>query len=492
MPLTIRKVPQELQPTYNQVIIAATSSLQTELNYQLVSDVYCRGQKVSRMKTPVNPEGYIVVDYHKHLENRVSFDFLITATGFSVATQSFASYSVVFFDEFRHEWDFTDNQFSPIGLTSYAGFISQQTPYFSVGDEVYISQNAGYTHPEYNGVHNIIAITQSGLTWSITTDAPWQGSSPANPGTMVYSSFQLTTLPVGTLTLFSTPTQSSTASFFPEKYVFNGVEGYVDFISWNYDEYDANTSTLGKFFTNAPDNYVLATSSNMLLNLYQNATDEITSFKVSTNLGTFSIVNSFTTITNDQHRFLQINASPKLFYQSGWINNSTTSITMWVENKTADKTIANKTFSIGKGCSPYDDLEIIFMDRLGSFIPYVFNRLNRQTNNIQRSDYQQVYGSYAPASQNWNYNTYDRGRKSLDVVVSETYTATSDWVNQATSDYLQELFQSPEVYLVKPDGTIVAINLTVSSMERKQTINEQVVNYTITFELSNKNMNQRG
>lgn len=492
MPLTIRKSPQELMPTYNQVIIAATSSLQTLLNYQLVSDVYCRGSKVTRMKTPVNPEGYIVCDYHKHLENRIDFDFLISATGFSVATQSFASYSVVFFDEFRHEWNFTDNQFSPIGSTAYTGFISQQTPYFSVGDEIYVSQNAGYLHPEYNGVHTIQSITQSGLTWSIVTTALWQGSSPANPGVMVYSNFQLTTLPVGTLTIFSTPTQSSTASFFPEKYVFNGVDGFVDFIDWNFDEWDANTPDTGKFFTNAPNNYILATSSNLLLNVYQNAQDEITTFHIASNMGSFTIVNPFTTITNDQHRFLQINASPKLFYQWGWINNATTSIQIWCQDKNKNKTIRDTYFKIGKGCSPYDDLQIVFMDKMGSFVSHIFNRLNRQTNNIQRSDYQQVYGSYAPASQNWKYNTWDRGRKSLDTVVSEVYTATSDWVNQATSDYLQELFQSPEVYLVKPDNTIVAINLTVSSMERKQIINEQLINYTITFELSNKNMNQRG
>lgn len=493
MSLTLRKVPQELMPTYNQVIIVATSSLQTELNYQLVSDVYCRGQKVSRLKTPVNPDGYVITDLHKHLENRVSYDFLISATGFSIATQSFASYSVVFYDEFRHEWDFTDNQYSVIGSTAYAGFISQQTPYFSVGDSIYIEQNAGYAHASYNGIHTILSITQSGLTWSIITDAGWAGSSPVNPGVMVYSTYQLTTLPVGTLTIYSTPTQSATASFFPEKYVFNGVESFVDFISWNYDDYDANTTSLGKFFTNAPDNFFLGTASYLLLNLYQNADDEITSFKVSTNLGTFSITNSFTSLApNDQRRFVQINASPKVFYGFGWINNSTTSMTIWCENKFGQATTERKIFKIGNKCSPYDDYQIIFMDKKGSFVSYIFNRVNREVNNITRADYQQHYGSYAPSSQNWTYNTYDRGRRNIDTVVMKQYTLNSDWVDQATSDYLMELFESPEAYLVQPDGTIVAISITVQSIERKQIINEQIINYTLTFELSNKNMNQRG
>ena len=50
MSLTIRRAPQELMPTYNQVIIVATSSEQSRLNYQLVTDVYCRGEMVTRMK----------------------------------------------------------------------------------------------------------------------------------------------------------------------------------------------------------------------------------------------------------------------------------------------------------------------------------------------------------------------------------------------------------------------------------------------------------
>lgn len=492
MSITLRKVPQELQPTYNQVIIVATSSLQSELNYQLVTDVYCRGINVTRMKTPTNPEGYIIVDLHKHLENRISTDFLITATGFSIATQSFASYSVTFKNEFRQEWDFVDNAFNTIGGTSYAGFVSRETPYFAVGDEIYISQDAGYAHASYNGVHTILSITQSGLTWSIVTDALWAGSSPVNPGVMVYADFRLTSLPVTSMTIFSSTTQSATFSSFPEKYIFNGVRSFVDFPNWNYDDWDANTSTLGKFFTGAPDNYMIATSSYMLLNTYQNAANEIVTFKVATNLGTFSITNPFTTITNDQQRFLQINASPMLFWQWGWINSSTTSITMWCENNLGSKTIADKIFKIGLGCSPYGAMQIIFLDKMGSFIPHTFNRVNREIRNIQRMDYQQFYGSYAPSTQNWTYNSWDRGRKNIDTAVTELYTLTSDWVDQSTSDYLMELFESPETYLVRPDGVIVAISLTVQNTERKQVINEQIINYTLTFELSNKNVNQRG
>ena len=495
MSLTIRRAPQELMPTYNQVIIVATSSEQSRLNYQLVTDVYCRGERVTRMKTPVNPEGYVIVDLHKHLENRVSYDFTPGLTGWNVATQSFATYSVTFYDEYREEWSFSDNIYQLVGATGYVGFIGPTggpRPAFSVGDYIYVSQDAGYTHPEYNGAHYVTAVTQSGTRWIVRTDNLWVSSSPVNPGVITYANYQLTTTPVGTLTIFTSPTMSSTASVFPEKYVFNGVLDFVDFPNWNYDDWDANTSTNGKFFTNVPDNYELDVDSYMFLNVYQNANSEIGRLRIKTNVGTFSVTNSFTTITNAQRRFLQINGSVKDLVDAGIVNGSTTTMEIWVENTSNVKTVASKTFTIVNKCSIYDKMQIIFMDKMGSFIPYTFDKVNRETRNINRVDYQQNYGSYAPSTQQWSYNSWDRGRKSLDTVVTELYTLNSDWVNQTTSNYLMELFESPEAYLIKPDGVIVAININVSSVERKQVINEQLINYVLTFELSNKNMQQRG
>ena len=467
-------------PVYNPVIIVATSSFQTEMNYQLVSSVFCRGENIANIKTPVNPEGYMVVDIHRHLENKLSFDFNPgTATGVSIATQSFASYSVSFSNEFRAEWNFVDNFYSVIGGTAFVGFVSQETPYFSVGESIYVSQDEGFTNASYNGTHEIVSITQSGLTWSITVDASWATATPAEGGVMTYANFDLTTI-------------SSTFSI-GTKYAFNGVLSYLDFIDWDYDDWAANTSNTGKFFTNVPDYYSLDKESYMMLNVYQNSANEIKTIRVRSNLGTYSINNPFTTITpNSQQRFLQVNLSPRFLSNNGWIDDTTKSIEVWVDNQVTSKTITSKFFNIINNCSPYEKMTIIFMDKMGSFLPYTFNRVNRETKDIRRTTYQQVYGSYAPASQNWTYNTWDRGKKILDTVVTEQFTLNSEFVNQSTSDYLMELFECGEAYWVRPDGKIVAISITITSIERKQVINEQLINYVLTFELSNKNSSQRG
>jgi hypothetical protein len=502
MSLTLRVVPQELMPTYNQVVIVATSSRQSLSNYQLVTDIWCRGVNVTRMKSPVNPEGYIIVDLHKHLENRISYDFNPGLTAWSVATNSFATYSVDFYDEFREEWEFYDNVYQLVGATAYIGFIGATNgpePNFDVGDYIYVSQDPGFLVPEYNGAHTITAISlTTSNRWIIRTDNRFVQNTPPNPGVITYANYDLTTLPVGTIETFmsatgTTLTQSTTASSFPTKYVFNGVLDFIDFPNWNFDDWDTNTLKWGKFFTNAPDYYELDIDSYMFLNVYQNITNEVGRLRIKTNVGTYSITNSNTNITtNAQNRFLQISCNPKDLYTLGYINSSTTQIEIWCENTSNQKTVYSKYFKISNRCSRYDKMQILFMDKMGSFLPYTFNKVNRENRTIARTNYQQNIGSYASSTQNWRYNSYDRGTKSLDTIVVEQYTLNSDWVNQNTSDYLMELFESPEAYLVRPDGTILAISINVAAVERKQVINEQLINYVLTFELSNKNMQQRG
>lgn len=486
MSLTFKVQPQELMPVYNPIIIVATSSQQTQLNYQLVSSIYCRGSLVTKMKTPVNPEGYMVVDLHKHLENRISFDFYPGLTGFNIATQSMATYSVTFADEFRQQWAFIDNSFYTIGATGYAGFVGPvggPQPYYNVNDEIYISQDTPYTNASYNGVHKVTSVTQSGGQWIVKTDALWGSSTGAEGGTITYANFGLTTL--------------STTYSVTGKYAFNGVRSFTEFIDWDYLDWEATqTAPYGKFLTNMPDGYKLDIDASLYLNMYSNTSGDVRTLKVKTNNGTYSIINPYYAITTAQQRLVQCNLSPYYLYSQGWIDdfsfiNGEASVEIWVNNGVGLKSIESKIITITNKCSKYEKMELIFMDKMGSFVSYTFNLVNRNNKSINRTDYQQHYGSYAPASQNWTYNTYDRGRKTLDIVVVESFTLNSDWINQTMADYLFELFESPEVYLRKEDGSIIAVNITVAPPERKQVINEQLINYVVTFELSNKNASQR-
>jgi hypothetical protein len=473
MAITIKKQPQELTPVYNPMIIALESTNDSEESFQFLADIFVRGDLVTTMKIPVNPEGFGVFDIQRHVENEITFDFDPTNTGFTRAIGSGATYSLSIQEEWRFIFEFIDNTFV---TGDFVGFLSEpgaDKPLFNVGDEVNIKQNVGATFPEYDGLATITGITQSGTNWVVETNIPRLGSTPENPGEMSLSGFRLTKSPTPPIII-------------SKKDAFNGVLDFYNEILWDDSEYVAGL-TESRFLTNVPDVWEVLETDFMWLNVYQRnvAIDKIV---FENDAGdTIQISNSFNTPIVDINRFLQIAVGPaQILPQLG----TSSFYKFYLEAADGSRITEIKTIKIKKECSKFEKIPLIFLDKLGSFIPYTFTMLNRETKRIERTNYQQSYGRYAPAEQDWTYRSFDRGKKSLDTVVTEQFTINSNWVDNKTSEFLMTLFESPEVYWIR-DGVAFAINLTVSTVEKKKTINDGVINYTLTFELSNKNGSQR-
>ena len=241
----------------------------------------------------------------------------------------------------------------------------------------------------------------------------------------------------------------------------------------------------------------------MWLQAYKTTNNQQRVLVVQSNQGTFTYSNPYSAnvSTNDRFRLVGAAVGPHQLITStaGWsgltfpiINSLTTTYSVFYTNSSGVQDTKALVFKVEDNCSMFEKIQLVFMDKLGSFVPFIFNLVSRETKNISRVDYGQIYGNYAPAAQAWNYNTWDRGKKNLDTIVTQQFRITSDWINQSQSDYLMELFESPEVYWINESGVTVAINILDTAVENKKIINDQLINYELTFELSNKNNNQRG
>lgn len=489
--ITLVSQPQDLQPTFNQMIIAVTGSFQTQPNFQFVADISVDGASQSRLKVPVNPDGYGVFDVHRHLENRLTFDFNPTWTGLNIATNSIISYDMDFAEEFRYEFEFWDNAFTTGGFLGFIGATGGSQPLFSVGDQIEVQQDPVPTNFEYNGITTITGITFSSPYWIIITSKPFLQSTPPEGGTIRLANFKLTNI--------------ETKNLFTKKYAWNGVFGFQDRINYTETTYIPNTTTPAKWVTNVPQGWEMDINERMWLLSYKTSNNQQKDLMVETNRGQFRIQSSFSTgvasnynlrmISNAVGPWNLINGTAS-FQPIGpatfpIIDADTVTYSVWYRNQTLQQDTETMTFKIKRDCTRYEKIQLVFMDKLGSFIPFTFDRVNKNTKNITRTEWQQHYGKYAPAQQSWNYNTWDRGRSTLDIRVDEAFTITSNWVDQVQSNFLMELFESPEVYWINENGLTQAINLTINNIERKQTRNEQIINYTLTFVLANKDPKQR-
>jgi len=496
MAITIVKQPQQLQPVYNEIVYVLTSTLSTEDNFRFLVEVIIDGNIIATLEVPVNPEGYGVVDIHKHLQNYITNDFDPNSTTAVFAENSIIEYSVKFYEKFRPVWNYDGiyNIPTPTGgqtLEFYSNnALNDPNDYFNISDTVLVVQTPPFEVSSYSGL-------------AVVTDMFFD----SNQNTYVLETSKSFTVPLtfpnsGIITL---PNQQSTISdnfaSVTGKEAFNGVRNFIDFINWNFNDYNANTIlNNGKWLTNAPSPYKVKLNSYIWLNVYSNVDDLIRSLKVTVNLQDY-----YFPITQGTNSLIQVPLAPALLNTLNWedVNgdeplvpfNLTPGLCFEVSVTAADRTdvlIQPHTFCVYESCSKYEDIQLVFMDKLGSFIPFHFDLVNRHNKSIERVNYQTDYGKYAPAVNNWKYNSYDRGTTVLDTIVTDVFTINSDWVNQETSDFLMTLIESPEVYWFKENGDVVGINLTVSNIERKQTINDQLVNYTLTFELSNKDKQQIG
>ena len=151
-----------------------------------------------------------------------------------------------------------------------------------------------------------------------------------------------------------------------------------------------------------------------------------------------------------------------------------------------------KQFTVVDKCSKYETIKLFFLDRLGSYIPMNFDRVNRTNVTNSRSNYKQNYGNYDSVSNAWGYTTYARGTTTYDIVSTKSITCTSDWLTDEQVQLIQILLTSPDVYYIDEDGVYRAITITTNSYEEKKRVNDKLLNYTISFNYSNNDGNQRG
>jgi len=111
-------------------------------------------------------------------------------------------------------------------------------------------------------------------------------------------------------------------------------------------------------------------------------------------------------------------------------------------------------FYIKDECSKYETYDLFFLNRLGGFDSFRFNRVSDSFNNVQY---------------------YQESKQKL--------TLFSNWINDTESTWLRELVESPVVFVW--DGSILrSANITNPMYEEKKWINDKMFNLQLDIEFS--------
>ena len=280
---------------------------------------------------------------------------------------------------------------------------------------------------------------------------------------------------------------------------------FDEFQDWDYSDYKCGIPTgPGKFLTNWDNSYKLSIDDKMWLSFYNwGGWDTVTDTKckwlsIKTNTGVFRIHNDNCLAASVlQDRTVNVGVGPaNLIEQTSTITVVSGSLPMFDSNtssytvKLVDDLFVNNseiiTINIEEKCSKYEKYQFVFRDDLSSYIPVNFNLVSKKDYNIKRKSYRTKVGSYDSGSSSWGYNVSDAGSKTYNVTSDEKITINSDWVTETAADMIEYMLFSEEVYHIDESGQARNIQILTSSYKKKKRVNEQLINFTIEFEYTNK------
>jgi hypothetical protein len=452
-------------PAYNQIDFEFDSTNKNETGFRYVIDLFDAGtsNKIATFRVPPRPvDGYGEVKLSRLLQNKVEYDYNLT-NYIDTASNSAYAYDLKVSEEYLYNWPFTD-YFFPTAISGivYTGLTSGSTHTYVVGDQVRVALTTTYNdfRDQLNGYFTVLAVT----TTTIVLDIPWIGSGGVTPGTVTYADNRKTIFP----NLYTTSNRS----------IFNGVLEHYDFLNKNFADYTSNTRDM---LTSAPDNYYIRTNSNVYLNVWNGSSSDIRKIKFSNSNG--EIFYSNPTVA-DYGLVVQGKVGPgnlpNLIPQGLSILPLIKDDTEWYEVEYMNMSDVVRTkkqrFYIDKQCSIMD-IDLLFLDRMGSIMPFPFTLKSKKTIEVNKETYNQSVNVYK------SYKISDFGTKTYHVDLNEKYELNSNYLTEEMSAYFEELLTSGFV-LAKLNGQYYSVQIETKSSEIFTRLNKSLIRYTITISLA--------
>jgi len=140
----------------------------------------------------------------------------------------------------------------------------------------------------------------------------------------------------------------------------------------------------------------------------------------------------------------------------------------------------------------YESVRLTWLNQWGVWDYYTFTMKSTKTISTKGSTYEQLAGTW-----NESYylpSGYRGGKKAFRVNATEKISMNTDFVNEAESQWFEELINSPEVYILEGyrvdqslsmlNQYVVPVRLTTSSYTKKTVANDKLIQYTFEVEKS--------
>lgn len=463
--------PQRFQPAYNPNVWYFDALNKTKPGFRYLVEVLNTSNVIvaSYRYVPAITTGYAVVDLTKILQNFVSFDD--TTLGVQKVPNSWFGYYLKVYEEFSVPYVYDDYVNVSGDLTSLQS--GSTTHNFNVGDQVTINQtDSGALKPMLQGLHTVIAPTVAG-TSDLYIDVPFSvvGAGAPIGGSVIYADNRKT------ISLVQHVSELN--------YVFNGAVPFVDFIDWDENDYIMDSASVStKFLSSIPRLFYVTPDQDIRLNFanwFSNTTKTI--YFENDGGDKFSVTTGTLTMTEP---VISASVGPTttmgttLVGTLPLIKPTTKFYDVWVVDGVTQYSEKVRLY-LDRRCN-INDYEISFLDRMGSLGSFAFQLRDSVTGTNEKSTFKKLAGGLV--SDKYAYDSKATGEQSYNVEFKEQIQLTTNWMDDASSLYFQELISSPYT-LLKAGTNYVSVIVTTSTMKVERQKNKRLIKYTIDVKYSN-------
>lgn len=182
-----------------------------------------------------------------------------------------------------------------------------------------------------------------------------------------------------------------------------------------------------------------------------------------------------------------INTGAKLWAGSGVTVNPTDTLEINFEGDTGGM---STSFTFTDVCSKSVQYNVYYYKRNGGIGFKTFElvsqeTMTKKTNTVRMNTKTLVAGVYSAP-------TYAREKSTVSTTSQKSITLNTNWITEQQAIELNELFDSPLVWLQLEKGDYKPITITDNSYKFSKHVNDKLFNYSITAEYDNQETRQRG
>lgn len=474
MSLSKIQQPSELTPAYNPMwwVFNSTNSSETGMRY-VFKIMDSNNNILATLPAAPHPDnGYGYIDISKIISSNVSYDLDVNDDIIDIPNSIF-EYQINVSERFLYEWEFVDTIWNS-GTTRVQGTMSHL---FLPGDGVNIIvdniDTASQSYSFIEGFHNIVAVGVDYFDVDRT-----HTSTGTNPGKVTYANRTQVTL---------------TGATFSDNYAFNGRRTTAEFINYNDDTYKipgSGTSSTRQFLTSMPVDFRTTLEQDLWLNFFKDPDDaDDINIKFENSNGDVFITNNVWTATASTQGS-QVAVGPNNVVIGATVSGTLPLIKsdtewyeLWLNSDSTEQLTQKYRINLDRRCK-IEDYELLFMDKMGSFISYAFQLRAKITGTADRKTYNKVLGTFNNAG--WSYQSVDGGETIYSINHDLELELNSNWMTNEMSELFEQVYTSGKVLLKDIDGNYYPVIVQDNGFERQLQKNKILIKKSIKVKYANK------